>query len=449
MKNHYYKFGGVIRRQAQGGPIGLSLTGDVAQVVMAWWDREMIDKLEREGVEVLLYSRYVDDINTALRCSGSELHDAGLPNDETNMQLFQRLANTIHPSIQVTIDYPTNHHDAKLPSLDLKLWTEQRNNHTVIVHEHYCKDVASKAVINARSAVPWKNKRTILTQEILRILRNCSIDLPWERVSEHVTEFTARMQYSGYSQEFRAEVVKSALHAYDQMKARDNAGDEPMYRPREWRRVERAEARRDKRGSWFRGKESANETVVFIPATPNSELRRRYVEVINRSGVGIAVAEVPGTTLKQVLQKSDVEGGGCGEENCLTCKEGGGGKRCRREGVVYRIKCTECDDSYVGETAGNAYTRGLQHADALRRGHSSSALHAHSCNKHADAPTPPQYNMEVVAVYAGDATKRQIAEALLIEHTPSDQRINRKEEFTRCHVPRVVSWDSTQQSSRD
>ena len=34
----------------------------------------------------------------------------------------------------------------------------------VILHEFNSKDVASKCVINARSALPWSRKATILTQ---------------------------------------------------------------------------------------------------------------------------------------------------------------------------------------------------------------------------------------------------------------------------------------------
>ena len=88
------------------------------------------------------------------------------------------------------------------------------------------------AVINARSAIPWRNKRTILTQEVLRILRNCSDQLPWSTICDHVSMFTARMQYSGYSEQFRAEVVRSALHAYDEMKDKDRKGEVPFYRGR-------------------------------------------------------------------------------------------------------------------------------------------------------------------------------------------------------------------------
>ena len=47
------------------------------------------------------------------------------------------------------------------------------------MHAFYHKDIASRAVINAKSAVTWKDKRTILTQEILRVLRNCSRHTRW------------------------------------------------------------------------------------------------------------------------------------------------------------------------------------------------------------------------------------------------------------------------------
>ena len=39
MKNHVYTFNNEIKKQAKGGPIGLKLTGALAQIFMIWWDR--------------------------------------------------------------------------------------------------------------------------------------------------------------------------------------------------------------------------------------------------------------------------------------------------------------------------------------------------------------------------------------------------------------------------
>ena len=46
----------------------------------------------------------------------------------------------------------------------------------------------------ARSALSWSTKRTVLTQEVLRVLLNCSKLLPWERVVENVNEMVLRMR---------------------------------------------------------------------------------------------------------------------------------------------------------------------------------------------------------------------------------------------------------------
>ena len=39
----------------------------------------------------------------------------------------------------------------------------------VLLHEFYLKNVASKSVICARQAILWSSKRTIFTQQVLRI----------------------------------------------------------------------------------------------------------------------------------------------------------------------------------------------------------------------------------------------------------------------------------------
>ena len=96
------------------------------------------------------------------------------------------------------------------------MWLETREKEienqdvdvSVIMYEFYSKEMASKAVINARSALSWSTKRTVLTQEVLRVLLNCSKLLPWERRVKNVNEMVLRMQYLRYSEKFSCEVVK-------------------------------------------------------------------------------------------------------------------------------------------------------------------------------------------------------------------------------------------------
>ena len=57
------------------------------------------------------------------------------------------------------------------------------------MHEYYNKQVSSKAVIDAKSAMPFKDRRTMLTQDLLRILLRCSPKLPFSQKKKHIEEY--------------------------------------------------------------------------------------------------------------------------------------------------------------------------------------------------------------------------------------------------------------------
>ena len=308
--------------------------------------------------------------------------------DELTMNILQQIANEIHPSTQVTVDCPSLHSDGKMPSLDLKLWTEETDTGSKIMHEFYSKQMSSKTVIHARSAMSWKVKRTVLTQEALRIILNCSRDLQWRIVAKHLSAFTARMQFSGYNQKFRAEIIKSALHAYNNLRGQENRGERPLYRPKTWRAIEREKERKTKKLTWF--KRGGDEALMIIPQTPNSDLLRQYREEIKRSGLKIYVTEKGGVQLKRLLQRSNpFKPRDCDRHNCLVCTSGGKGS-CRARAVTYTITCEECEHErdnesiYIGETSRTAYIRGTEHMEALRRKRDSSVLWMH-CRSHPSA----------------------------------------------------------------
>ena len=58
-----------------------------------------------------------------------------------------------------------------------------------------------------------------------------------------------------------------------------------------------------KRSNWY--KKGGNEAVIFIPATKNSQLQRRYQKEIKRQGFKIKVVEKAGVAIKKLLQRSD------------------------------------------------------------------------------------------------------------------------------------------------
>ena len=158
----------------------MELTGDLAQVFMVWWTRQLQGKTQEKNITMYLNKTYVDDINMVVKIP-EEVEVEELNIDERAIQSVQTIkviGNSIHESIQLETDCPENHEDKKLPILDLKVWLKQQNERKFIMHEFYMKPVSSIALIDARSTLLWKSKRIILVQQALRILRNCSEDLP-------------------------------------------------------------------------------------------------------------------------------------------------------------------------------------------------------------------------------------------------------------------------------
>ena len=97
--------------------------------------------------------------------------------------------------------------------------------------------------------------------------------------------------------------MRSALAAYNQLVELDANGEKPLYRPREWRALGWERERRKSHDNWFR--KGDFDTVVFVPATPSSQLRLRYMRKIKATEFKIKVVEQSGTTLKAMLQRSD------------------------------------------------------------------------------------------------------------------------------------------------
>ena len=446
MKNHMYTFENRILKQKHGGPIGLDLTGTVAQIFMIWWERELRRCLGVVFFYFLMQKRYVDDMNLASEAvvPGTvcwvnetlvEAEGADVRADARTMEFIKKVGNTIHYSIQLEVDYPSKHEDEKMPILDLKCWVEKRGEVSEIVHEHYMKDVSSKLLTHAESAMPWATKRTILTQDALRILLNCSRDLPWDVKANHLTHFTARMQFSGYDQRFRFEVVSSALKAYNALKEKEENGVRPMYRPRAWNEEERRSEKKNKKKTWYR--KGGKKSFIILPYTKNSQLKKEYSRCIEESGFPIRVVEKAGKSLKRKLQRSNpLAEERCGRDDCFVCSTEGEGP-CNAEGVNYEIVCNECNyPFYHGETASNGYTRGGEHLDASRLNKLDSKMKKHAILVHGGRTI--EVKMNINRVFGDDSMSRQIEEAVRIRRAPPGQLVNAKDEWNYLQLPSVT-----------
>ena len=231
-------------------------------IFIYWRDRTLIQKIHDLNWNLLMYERYVDDIAMCVMSTGPGMvykdnkliideilreNEKHILDDQRTFTLIKSIGESIHESIKLETDVPSNHGDKKLPLLDLKVYIvhDQFENNgniittTKILHEYYMKEMSCKLVIHKDSALAISTKRTILTQMCLRIMLNCSTDLPWSITAGHLTSFMLRMQISGYDEGLRFEILKSAIKAYEMIKYNDQQDIKPMYRNKNWHKNER------------------------------------------------------------------------------------------------------------------------------------------------------------------------------------------------------------------
>ena len=131
------------------------------------------------------------------------------------------MGNSICEIIQLEEDFPSKHDDQKLPILDLKVNVEkvQINGEPrpKLFYRYYRKPMSNWQLIPAESALSASVKRTSLTQYGLRILRNTKLEVPWSEKAEMLSEFSARLRDSGYTERYRQQLIESVLRGWDKM----------------------------------------------------------------------------------------------------------------------------------------------------------------------------------------------------------------------------------------
>ena len=61
----------------------------------------------------------------------------------------------------------------------------------------------------------------------------------------------------------------------------------------------------------------------------------------------------------------------------------------------------------------------------------------HSEERHGERAKLEDYEMKITGMYGGDATKRQVVEAIKIQHIQGSTLINRQDEWRQVRLPRI------------
>ena len=113
------------------------------------------------------------------------------------------------------------------------------------------------------------------------------------------------MQYSGYPQEHRYEVLLRTFKKQQQRSEGDGAA--------------RVVTRRRKKGrDWY--DRSKFDGVMFVDVTPNGEFKHKVQDACKRTGVKVKVIERMNRTVKNQIQRNNPFGWEhCGRNDCPTC----------------------------------------------------------------------------------------------------------------------------------
>ena len=222
---------------------------------------------------------------------------------------------------------------------------------------------------------------------------------------------------------------------YETIKQKAEACLRPVNRTKEWKREERRKDKDQRKRLWYQ--KGGYDSVLFVPVTPKSKLKKMYQREIKQSGIRIRVVEKCGRTLKSHLQRSNpFKRRNCGRQDCLVCTTTNSGN-CETEGITYENTCDGegCVRRYKGESSYCAYKRGKEHVAKLI-GKSDKSPHWKHCERD-HAGVMQTFTMRVTGSFKNDAMLRQITEAVQIENTPTEELMNTRTEWNMTRVPRM------------
>ena len=440
---HDFIFNGKIYRQNRGGAIGLDLVGVIASIYMNDWDNRLVDILMKGNIVPKVYKRYVDDINLILEVPNDKFND-----EKSVMEFVQNEANKIDKNIQVTYDYSKRYDDERLPVLDVKVWIGlNKEGEYKVLHSHYVKDVTSRLLIHSRSAHDIKMKFNVCVNEALRIIKNCSYHLDWEECRLHLEYFVKRLQFSGYDHKYRFKVIEASLEKYENLQIEHNR-DGKFFQNIISKRLERS-THRDKKHSWY-SRNGRYQSVMFISATPNSELKNRIQNTANKYKIPIKIVEKVNESVKKNLQKSNPFSSiKCGRTDCMMCKLECK-TNCRIRGIVYQLICNDCDKIlYCGQSSRSGYERINEHFDEWDESKKNNdknnrtsdnkklpVMHNHSEKVHNNEDF--DVKVKIISRNFGDPMKRLITESVIIDELDDEDILNSKHEWSYIRLPRVT-----------
>ena len=194
--------------------------------------------------------------------------------NQHTLNILLKIANMPDRDIQLTMDVPSLNEGGKLPVLDLNVWIKDN----IVHHSVYSKPMASPLAIMYKSALPAKQKRESLLQEGLRRLRNLDPQTPAIERETILSQFIAKLLWSGYDHKFRHQLLEGILKRSDEIEKEIFRGDRIRYRSRTQSLSQKKQSTGKYPNTWFLRGDIQN--TLKVQCTPYSHLKQNIVAEI-------------------------------------------------------------------------------------------------------------------------------------------------------------------------
>ena len=416
-----------------------------------------------------------------------------------SMRALSAMADNILSCLKFTFDCPEQQQGSKgMPVLDTEIWVDKEERETgtpadmlqdrglismktgklrrVILYKFYRKPMAAEVPNLETSAAPNSQKIATVSQEILRRMKNTSLDLPPSVIEDVLRRYMDELKEGGYSKKWREQVLEASVTGFERILKGEKEGTGSLHRSdkstrkiRRWKNLcgksqwfqpagtKSADQQTGKRGKKRKregeGSQTEIESILYVPYTPDSELRKRLQKVEDSLLQGrltgrIRIVERLGQNIKEILcNPTPWKQLHCGRPSCAPCRTKEGS--CRAKNVTYTIQCMTCKAAdrrfvYHGESSRTLYDRTCEHRDLLEKKSDESPLVKHWLLHHGDREDPPKFGFLLVGRHKS-ATERQLREALMIEDEDPSCLLNSKTEYGRNSVVRqTVEFDGRQ-----
>ena len=196
----------------------------------------------------------------------------------------------------------------------------------------------------------------------------------------------------------------------------------------------RRETAAKKKKHWYKN-DGKYDSVMFVQPTEGSELKKKIQQIAKRNKVKVKVVEKAGLTVKKILQKSNPFGKKpCERADCIVCKYGKAGE-CRTRGCGYQLMCKTDGRKYRGQTGRSVYERVKEEVQGWTSKCDGNHLWRHSELYHGGQDF--ELDVKVTDKSFGKASRRMIAESVLIEQLSEKETMNSKKEWSYVKLNKV------------